>query len=292
MYLSRIGIIPNLSKDNNLHLTESITKWLLDNNQEVLINNGIAIKLGKPELGTKNEDIYMNSDFIIVLGGDGTLLNIARQSAYYEVPLFGINLGHLGFLTEVEAEEMFPALEKLIKGEYEIEKRMMLEATVETDNIQKEKSVALNDIGITKGPFSRIIRMGIYINDDFVDLYSADGVVISSPTGSTAYSLSAGGPIVSPDVEVMIVTPICPHILHSRSIVVSNNDEVKVEVCNNNNEVMLTVDGQQGYKLKAGDIVTVRQAQCYTNLVKLKDRNFFQVLRKKISEKWDSKEKY
>jgi len=289
--LSRIGIIPNLSKDNNLYLTESIVKWLLDNNQEVLINNGIALKLGKPELGSKNEDIYMNSDFIIVLGGDGTLLNIARQSACYDVPLFGINLGHLGFLTEVEAEEMFPALEKLIKGEYEIEKRMMLEATVETDNIEKERSVALNDIGITKGPFSRIIRLGIYINDNFVDLYSADGVVISSPTGSTAYSLSAGGPIVSPDVEVMIITPICPHILHSRSIVVSNNDEVKVEICNNNTEVMLTIDGQQGYKLKAGDIVTVRQAKCYTNLIKLRDRNFFQVLRKKISEKWNSKEK-
>jgi len=274
-----------------LYLTESIVKWLLDNNQEVLINNGIALKLGKPELGSKNEDIYMNSDFIIVLGGDGTLLNIARQSACYDVPLFGINLGHLGFLTEVEAEEMFPALEKLIKGEYEIEKRMMLEATVETDNIEKERSVALNDIGITKGPFSRIIRLGIYINDNFVDLYSADGVVISSPTGSTAYSLSAGGPIVSPDVEVMIITPICPHILHSRSIVVSNNDEVKVEICNNNTEVMLTIDGQQGYKLKAGDIVTVRQAKCYTNLIKLRDRNFFQVLRKKISEKWNSKEK-
>lgn len=289
--MSRIGIIPNLSKDNNLYLTESIVKWLLDNNQEVLINNGIALKLGKPELGSKNEDIYMNSDFIIVLGGDGTLLNIARQSACYDVPLFGINLGHLGFLTEVEAEEMFPALEKLIKGEYEIEKRMMLEATVETDNIEKERSVALNDIGITKGPFSRIIRLGIYINDNFVDLYSADGVVISSPTGSTAYSLSAGGPIVSPDVEVMIITPICPHILHSRSIVVSNNDEVKVEICNNNTEVMLTIDGQQGYKLKAGDIVTVRQAKCYTNLIKLRDRNFFQVLRKKISEKWNSKEK-
>lgn len=289
--MSRIGIIPNLSKDSNLYLTESIVKWLLENNQEVLINNGIALKLGKPELGSKNEDIYMNSDFIIVLGGDGTLLNIARQSAYYDVPLFGINLGHLGFLTEVEAEEMYPALEKLIKGEYEIEKRMMLEATVETDNIEKEKSIALNDIGITKGSFSRIIRLGIFINDDFVDLYSADGVVISSPTGSTAYSLSAGGPIVSPDVEVMIITPICPHILHSRSIVVSNNDEVKVEICNNNNEVMLTIDGQQGYKLKAGDIVTVRQAKCYTNLIKLRDRNFFQVLRKKISEKWNSKEK-
>ena len=282
--MSRIGIIPNLSKDNDLHLTESIAKWLLDNEQEVLLGNSIASRIGKPELGLKNEDIFMNSDFLIVLGGDGTLLNIARQSAYYNVPLFGINLGHLGFLTEVEAEEMFPALEKLIAGEYEIEKRMMLEATVETDNIQLEKSVALNDIGITKGPFARIIRLGIYINDDFVDLYSADGVVISSPTGSTAYSLSAGGPIVSPEVKVMIITPICPHILHSRSIVVSNEDVVKIEVCQNNTEVMLTVDGQQGYKLKAGDVVTIRQAQCHTSLVKLKDRSFFQVLRKKISE--------
>ncbi|MEA4963902.1 NAD(+)/NADH kinase [Lutispora sp.] len=290
--MSRIGIIPNLSKDNDLHLTESIAKWLLDNEQEVLLGNSIASRIGKPELGLKNEDIFMNSDLLIVLGGDGTLLNIARQSAYYNVPLFGINLGHLGFLTEVEAEEMFPALEKLIAGEYEIEKRMMLEATVETDNIQLEKSVALNDIGITKGPFARIIRLGIYINDDFVDLYSADGVVISSPTGSTAYSLSAGGPIVSPDVKVMIITPICPHILHSRSIVVSNEDVVKIEVCQNNTEVMLTVDGQQGYKLKAGDVVTVRQAQCHTSLVKLKDRSFFQVLRKKISEKWDSNRKF
>jgi len=290
--LSRIGIIPNLSKDSDLQLTKSLTSWLIENKQEVLLNSGIALRIGRPDIGLKNEDIYTNSDFIIVLGGDGTLLNIARQSAYYNVPLFGINLGHLGFLTEVEAEEMFPALEKLVAGDYEIEKRMMLEATVETDNIQMEKMIALNDIGITKGPFSRIIRMGIYINDDYVDLYSADGVVISSPTGSTAYSLSAGGPIVSPDVKVMIITPICPHILHSRPIVVSHEDVVKVEVCQNNNEVMLTVDGQQGYKLKAGDIVTVRQAQCYTSLVKLKDRSFYQVLRKKISERWNPNRKF
>lgn len=290
--MSRIGIIPNLSKDSDLQLTKSLTSWLIENKQEVLLNSGIALRIGRPDIGLKNEDIYTNSDFIIVLGGDGTLLNIARQSAYYNVPLFGINLGHLGFLTEVEAEEMFPALEKLVAGDYEIEKRMMLEATVETDNIQMEKMIALNDIGITKGPFSRIIRMGIYINDDYVDLYSADGVVISSPTGSTAYSLSAGGPIVSPDVKVMIITPICPHILHSRPIVVSHEDVVKVEVCQNNNEVMLTVDGQQGYKLKAGDIVTVRQAQCYTSLVKLKDRSFYQVLRKKISERWNPNRKF
>ena len=282
----KLGIIPNMEKDKDLLLTENITKWLIEKKAEVMLNKNIASLIAKPELGFNNEELFQDTDVIIVLGGDGTLLNIARQSASYDVPLFGINLGHLGFLTEVEAEDMYIALEKLISGEYEIERRMMLEATVEKDSIQLEKSIALNDVGITKGPFSRIISLGIYINDNFVDLYSADGIVISSPTGSTAYSLSAGGPIVSPDVKVLIITPICPHTLHSRSIVVSNEDVVKIEVCKNNTEVMLTLDGQQGYKVKSGDIVTVRKSQYYTNLVKLKGRSFFQVLRQKMSERW------
>ncbi len=282
----KIGIIPNLEKDVNLELTKNITKWLLEKNVEVLLNYGTASKLGKHELAFKSDDIFSESHIIIVLGGDGTLLNIARQSAPYNVPLFGVNLGYLGFLTEVEANNLYPALEDLISGEYEIEKRMMLVATVEKDGIELEKSIALNDVGITKGPFSRIISLGIYINDSFVDLYSADGVIISSPTGSTAYSLSAGGPIVSPDLEVLIITPICPHVLHSRPIVISNNDIVKIEVCLNNTEVMLTLDGQQGYKVKSGDIVTVRQSKYYTNLIKLKNRDFFQILRQKMSERW------
>lgn len=284
----KIGIIPNMEKDEDLILTENITKWLIEKKAEVMLNKNIATLIAKSELGFHNEEIFTVADMIIVLGGDGTLLNIARQSASYDVPLFGINLGHLGFLTEVEAEDMYLALENLISGEYEIERRMMLEATVEKDSIQLEKSIALNDVGITKGPFSRIISLGVYINDNFVDLYSADGVIVSSPTGSTAYSLSAGGPIVSPDVKILIITPICPHTLHSRSIVVSNEDVVKIEVCKNNTEVMLTLDGQQGYKVKSGDIVTVRQSQYYTNLVKLKGRSFFQVLRQKMSERWSS----
>lgn len=282
----KIGIIPNVEKDINLELTGDIAKWLIKNNVKVMLDDIIADRLGKPELGLGENEIYKMSDIIIVLGGDGTLLKVARQSAPYKVPLFGINLGYLGFLTEVEASDMYPALETLISGEYEIEKRMMLVATVEEDGKELEKSVALNDVGITKGPFSRIISLGIYINDNFVDLYSADGVIIASPTGSTAYSLSAGGPIVSPDLKVLIITPICPHVLHSRPIVVSNEDVVKIEVCHNNMEVMLTLDGQQGYKVKPGDIVTVRQSQYFTSLIKLKDRTFFQVLRQKMSERW------
>lgn len=275
-----------MEKDNNLELTKNIAEWLINNKIDVFLNYVIASKLGKAELGFKSDEIYTNADAIIVLGGDGTLLSIARQSAPYDIPLFGINLGHLGFLTEVEATDMYPALEELINGEYEIEKRMMLAATVEKDGIELEKSIALNDVVITKGPFSRIISLGIYVNNNFVDLYSADGVVISSPTGSTAYSLSAGGPIASPDLKVLIITPICPHILHSRSIVISNKDIVKIEVCLNNTEVMLTLDGQQGYKVKSGDIVVIRQSQYCTNLIKLKNRSFYQVLRQKMSERW------
>jgi len=282
----KIGIIPNLEKDINLELTKNITKWFIEKNVDVLLNYGTASKLGKSELAFKSDDIFSESDIIIVLGGDGTLLNIARQSAPYNVPLFGVNLGYLGFLTEVEENNLYPALEDLISGEYEIEKRMMLVATVEKDGIELEKSIALNDVGITKGPFSRIISLGIYINDSFVDLYSADGVIVSSPTGSTAYSLSAGGPIVSPDLEVLIITPICPHILHSRPLVISNKDIVQIEVCMNDTEVMLTLDGQQGYKVKSGDIVTVGQSKYYTSLIKLKNRDFFQVLRQKMSERW------
>ncbi len=282
----KIGIVPNIEKDTNFELTNDIAKWLSERDIEVFLDDNISKILGRPEFGMDEAEIYSKSDVIIVLGGDGTLLKVARQSAPYNVPLFGINLGFLGFLTEVETSDMYPALETLISGDYEIEKRLMLLATVEEDGVELERSVALNDVGVTKGPFSRIISLGIYINDDFVDLYSADGVIISSPTGSTAYSLSAGGPIVSPDLEVLIITPICPHVLHSRPIVVSNKDIVKIEVCLNNTEVMLTLDGQQGYKVKSGDIVTVRQSQYFTNLIKLKDRSFFQVLRQKMSERW------
>ncbi|MGE5631937.1 MAG: NAD(+)/NADH kinase [Caulobacteraceae bacterium] len=285
----RVGIIPNISKDNDLKITGEILNWFADKEAVVLLEKQVAEKLGCNCYGYDIASIYSSSDIIIVLGGDGTILNISRQSSKYNVPIFGINLGHLGFLAEAEAGEMYAALEKILQGDYFIEKRMMLEASIEENNTQVENFVALNDIGITRGPFSRIITYSIYINGSFVDLYSADGIVISSPTGSTAYSLSAGGPIVSPDLNVIIVTPVCPHTLHSRSIVVSDKDEVKVEICNNNTEVMLTVDGQLGYKLKSGETVTIRSSACATNLVKLKQRSFFDVLRRKMSEERDYK---
>jgi len=212
-------------------------------------------------------------------------LNIARQSARYDVPLFGINLGHLGFLAEAEINDMYLSLDKIMEGDYHIERRMMLEALVEGDENNGKEFVALNDFSVTKGMTSRMITISTYINDSFFELYSADGVVVSSPTGSTAYSLSAGGPIVSPELKVLIITPICPHTIHNRSIVVSEKDEVKIVIGDENSEVMLSVDGQDSYKLSSGKVVRIRSSSFVTNLVKLKQRSFFDVLRRKISER-------
>jgi len=281
----KLGIIPNLTKDKDLNITRSILLWFANKDVEILLESEIAERLDYRNKGFSRETLYSSCDVIIVLGGDGTILNIARQSSHYDVPLFGINLGHLGFLAEAEISDMYLSLGKILNGDYFIEKRMMLEASVEGSEDESKELLALNDIIITKGMQSRMISFSIFINNSFFELYSADGIVISSPTGSTAYSLSAGGPIVSPDLNVLIITPICPHTLHNRSIVVSEKDEVRIEICEENPEVIISVDGQDSYKLNPGRVVKVRSSNCVTNLVKLKQRSFFDVLRRKISER-------
>lgn len=281
----KLGIIPNIYKDKDLNITRSILYWLLNKDVELYLETDIANKLDYKGIGFSREIIYSSSDVIIVLGGDGTILNIARQASSYQVPLFGINLGHLGFLAEAEISDMYLSLERIISGDYFIEKRMMLEACADDTDLCMKELTALNDISVIKGMHSRMVRFSVFINDSFFELYSADGIVISTPTGSTAYSLSAGGPIVSPELRVLIITPICPHTLHNRPIVVSETDEVRIEICEDNPEVMLSVDGQDSYKLSPGMVVKFRSSNCVTNLVKLKQRSFFDVLRRKISER-------
>lgn len=286
-----IGIITNLEKDKDLLVTKKIIKWLEERNVKVIFDEKMCLQLEITKDKFCNKDIFRNSDIVIVLGGDGTLLNVARQAICTEVPLFGVNLGHLGFLTEIEVSEMYLALEKILNGEFTIEKRMMLEAFIEKNKEKKNNFIALNDITISKGSFSRLVTYSIYINDKYVDLYSADGIIISSPTGSTAYSLSAGGPIVSPNLELLLITPVCPHALHSRSILVSGDDHARIEVCKSNyTNIIMTVDGQDGITIKPGDIVTVTKSRSYANLIKLNNnKSFFDVLRDKLAERWYQK---
>jgi NAD+ kinase len=285
--IMKIGIITNVEKDKNLKITKQLVAWMKERNIELILEK-LSTECAIEEATCCNDHIFKHSDIIISLGGDGTLLNVARQASCRQVPLFGINLGHLGFLTEAEVGDMLASLEKLIRGEYTIERRMMLEAYLESDRSAARSFIALNDIVVTKSSFSRLVTYSLYINDNFVDEYSADGLIISSPTGSTAYSLSAGGPIVVPDVEVILITPICPHTLHSRSILVSNKDLVRIEVGNSNStDIIMTIDGQDGKAIVPGDMITVKQSKYYANLVKLSNRSFFDVLRAKMSERRD-----
>lgn len=285
-----IGIITNFMKDENLEITKEIISWLKARDVNVLCDEELSKDLAITKAADCSQYMFQVSDVVIVLGGDGTLLNVARLSSCCQVPLFGINIGHLGFLTEIEIVDTYASLEKILRGDYTIEKRMMLEAFIENNENQTQKFIALNDIVLTKGGFSRLISYNIHINDEFVDSYQADGVIICSPTGSTAYSLSAGGPIVAPDVEVLTITPICPHTLHSRSILVSNKDLVRVEITKNNQtNISMTVDGQAGVVINPGDVVTVQQSKYYANLVKLSNRSFFDVLRAKMSDRSNQK---
>lgn len=283
--MKNICVIPNVHKDKNLRMTQSLVSWIIEHGNNPVLNEVIASKIGYVEYGKSTSEIFEISDFIVVLGGDGTILNVARQCASFSTPILGVNLGHLGFLAEVDNENVYEAVEKIIKGEFSIDKRMMLEASVVKDNMEVVNFIALNDIVVTRGSFSRMVKLKVFVNEQYVNTYLADGIIISSPTGSTAYSLSAGGPIVYPNLELFVITPICPHTLHSRSIIVSEKDRVKLEIVGENQDVMITTDGQQGYKLDSGDNIYIRKSSKYTNLIRLKNTNFFDLLRSKLSER-------
>ncbi len=221
-------------------------------------------------------------DLVIVLGGDGTILRVARELAGKNLPILGVNLGQMGFLAEVEPPMLEPSMEKLSEGSYKVRHRLMLTARVLREERQVAEYTALNDIVISKGPFSRIIHVDTYVNDKFLESYPGDGVIVSTPTGSTGYSLSAGGPIVNPALDVMIITPICPHLLHHRSVVVSSTERINLRVATRQAEVVLTVDGQVGFSLQDGDVVLVMRAPLTAPLVQLEGSDFYVLLHRKL----------
>ena len=280
--MAKFGIISNLTKDLGLKLTSSIVNWIESKGNNVFLSDVVASKLNRPEIGFSRSYIYENADFLVVLGGDGTLLGVARDAAKSNIPIIGINMGHLGFITEVEKEDTFLALQKILNGEYSIQERSILEATIVKNGEVGESLYCLHEAVITKGTLSRMITLDTFADNHLVNSYLADGLLISTPTGSTAYSLSAGGPIVSPDVDVILITPICPHTLYSRSIVISNSKTITVEISESPEEVFLTCDGQKGIRLNKMDKVVVKKAPFSIKLIKVSDRSFFDILRKKL----------
>lgn len=254
--------------------------------ESLLSQNGIKAIRTSIGRGTTYADIEAElpstCEMAVVFGGDGTLLGVARALATAKIPILGVNLGHLGFLAQSEATNLEETVRRLVEHDYDVEKRLMLEASVIRDGQLVQRLCALNDAGVAKGSFTRMVTLELFVDDMYVDTYSGDGLIASTPTGSTAYSLSCGGPIVSPQLNVMLITPICPHTMFSRPIVIDERQEMKVVVHATHDDLALTIDGQVGVRLQAGDVVRMKKSQNDTLLVKWRDSEFFSVLRAKL----------
>lgn len=278
--MKRLMIWPNPDKDQVRGLTGKIGNWAVQNEIAVIIPAVLAEAAGYPDLGRDLETLEAGSvDGIVVLGGDGTLLHAAKALAWLNCPILGVNLGHLGFLTEVEVPDLLPALTAMVNNQYEIDQRRLLTARVMRGSRELARFEAMNDVVVNKGPFARLINLETFVDEAYVTTYPADGLIVASPTGSTAYSLSAGGPILSPALSVMVVTPICPHSFFDRSIVINGGQQVKIRVRAMHRDTLVTVDGQETHPLEDGDEVLVETSSTTIRLLRRPGWSFFQVLR-------------
>ncbi|MGN1314770.1 MAG: NAD(+)/NADH kinase [Lachnospiraceae bacterium] len=273
--MKRFGIVTNGIKDPDRRVTEKIIDYLKENN--AFWNEAASVK-----------ELSLPVDCILVLGGDGTMLQAAKETAGKNIPLLGINLGSLGYLAEVEVQSLKEALDKLLKDEYETENEMMVYGTIFSENKVLQTSPALNDISITRYGTLQIIRLNIYVNGKFLCQWKADGIILSTPTGSTGYNLSAGGPLVVPGADLLLLTPICAHTLNARSIVLRGEDEVTVEVAYGREGAKLMVeansDGSEKYMMKTGDRICIRKAEETTTIIKLSKASFLETLHRKMSD--------
>jgi len=279
--MKSIGIVVKRGRPEALALARRLVRWLRKRNRKVLLDADAAAVLRLPG-GVGKQEMMAKADLVIVLGGDGTLLSVARHSGPRRVPVLGVNLGGLGFLTDVRPEEAFQALERVLAGHYRLERRRMLETAVVRGGKVLRRFQALNDVVINKGALARILDLETSVDGVALCTYKADGLILSTPTGSTAYSLSAGGAIVEPSVGVLLISPICPHTLTQRPIVLPERVHVRVAVCSPDEDVALTIDGQEGMKLATDDVVTVRPAKHRVHLVRSPTHSFFELLRTKL----------
>lgn len=284
--MKHIGIIPNLLKDKDLETTKVVISWLLGHDFNVYMTHHIGSLLDESIQTLEEEHLYETCEVLITIGGDGTILSVAQKACLYDKPIIGINLGRLGFLADVEMSEIDQFLPKLLIDDYTIEERMMLMIKVIDPSGEAHKFYALNDAYVARGSSSRISEFEIKVNEHFLDLYPADGIIIATPTGSTAYNLSAGGPIVAPSTSQIMITPICPHSIYSRAVIVADTDAVQIKTNNYDGTTLeLVVDGQMKMNITPMHFIEVRKAPYTTKLIKLSDLHFFEILRKKIVER-------
>jgi NAD+ kinase len=283
--IKTVGIISRPRREDIALVVPQLVNWLQAHGAEVSCDSETSDCLGSPAAQTrKREDLPGSADLLIVLGGDGTLLSAARLAAERKVPILPVNLGGLGFLTTVSQDEIYSILEEIFTGKHRVSERVMLEAEVVRAGAVLRRQIALNDAVLNKAALARIMDLELRIDGEYVTTYKADGLILSSPTGSTAYSLAAGGPIVHPAVEAFVVTPICPHTLTNRPIVIPDSVTIEIDFKAEDGLVYLTLDGQVGVELARGDHIRVRKAAEKLRLVRPAKKTYYQILRNKL--KW------
>ena len=285
--IKRIGIVLKPHQTDALKTMCELAIWLA--------KRGISL-IGGPEIEREQiehetgcavdeapaEKLAAGADLMLVLGGDGTMIATARQMADTEVPVLGVNYGGLGYLAEFRIEELYAALESILDGNYRLDKRVMLSVELIRSDESVTRNRVLNDVVINKSALARIIEIEAHLNQQFVNAFRADGLIVSTPTGSTAYNLSAGGPVIFPSMNAVVITPICPFTLSNRPIVVPDDSIIELRLKTDQEDVTLTLDGQVGLPLKVDDRVMIRKSKTMFNLVQPMNRNYFDVLRDKL----------
>lgn len=282
--MKNFHIITNITKDKDLAITQKLQKIIEDRGGKSKV---VIFDLVNNKRCLVEENFLEGADCALVLGGDGTLLRVAREAAKKAIPVMGINLGTLGFLAEVEINRMEDAISKLLAGEYTTEERMMLSGSVFHKGVTKGFSSALNDITINRSGSLQIIRFSIYVNNKLLCKMKADGIILSTPTGSTGYNMSAGGPIASPDAQLLILTPICAHTLNARSIILRSEDVVEIVIDHGRDDSILSVeasfDANEKTTMETGDSIRIMRSDRTTTIIKLDERSFIEALHRKMN---------
>jgi NAD+ kinase len=281
MVIKKVGIIANIAKEKSPEYSAALREWMLKRGLEVYLEEGIAAKIGCPP-GVEKGKLWTLADLIVVFGGDGTILRTARLVHDRDVPIVGINLGGFGYLTEVNLGEMFAALELILAGKFRIEKRMMLDVKIQGDDELFREGTVLNDVVINRGNLSRILELETAVDGLYMTTFKADGLIIATPTGSTAYSLAAGGPIIFPELNSILINPICPHTLTNRPVILPESAVIGVTLCTPEQGATVTLDGQVSFTVKYRDSVTIRKSRYITTLVSSPHRDYLEILRTKL----------